>query len=143
MISVVLACYYCQTSGSSSDDSQGISGLFGGGLLGFTVKEEVSKATVVMYIKLYHTLTPGTSNGVTYSARTTSFDRLLSFARLFRVYGQFSHSRGQGELYPRRDESKVYQNVERTTPFLPSRSIFSSIYADSKLFGSGVAASAT
>jgi hypothetical protein len=74
--------------------------LFGGGLIGSTVEEEVSEAMVVVYIKLYHSLTPGTSNGATYSARTTSFDRLVFFTRFFRVYGHLSHSRGQGELDP-------------------------------------------
>jgi hypothetical protein len=53
MISVVLGCYYCQASGSSSGVSQIISALFGGGLLGSTVEEEVNEATVVIYILNY------------------------------------------------------------------------------------------
>jgi hypothetical protein len=115
VISVVLGCCYCQASGSSSGGSQDILGLFGGGLLGSTVKEEVNEAAVVMKNKLYHTLTPGTSNGVTYSARTTSFDCLVFFTPLFRAYGHFSQSRGQGEEYPTRRIKSTWECLTNGT----------------------------
>jgi hypothetical protein len=76
---------------------------------GYTRPRDANEATVVVYIKLYHSLNPGpTSNGATYSARMTPFNRLVFFTRFFRVYGHLLHSRGQGESYPaRRIKSKL------------------------------------
>jgi hypothetical protein len=88
IIIIIIISYYWHASVSSSGEFHGISGIFGGGLLGSTVEEEVNEATYILYVKLYHTLTLGVLNGVTYLVRMTYFDvwclfLVVSCLRLF------------------------------------------------------------